>query len=65
MIHVEPVKDGPDYAPAVTITYSERDGAVEPWETQWILTLELEEARDLWGQLGTAIQVIEINADPS
>ena len=64
MIHVEPVKDGPDYAPAVKVSYSE-EGAVEPWETQWILTLELEEARDLWGQLGNAINVIEVNADPS
>ena len=46
------------------VSYSEGN-ATEPWETQWVLTLELGEARELWGLLGTAIEVIEANADPS
>ena len=62
MITVEPVMDGPDYAPVVRIFVQEDQVGDIPLGTH--ITLGLEDARELFGKLGDAIKVIEANQDP-
>ena len=63
IVNVTPIREGPDYAPAVSVCLQVDQVGDIPLGTA--LTLDVDTAADLWHKLGEALKVIEENADPS
>ena len=56
-IHVEAVQDGPDYTGDVIVL-------IDGHGPKTSVTLGPESARELFGKLGKALELIEANSDP-